>query len=221
MIIPIGIQCTGATFKKRFENTHTLPFDWMFSTPSFVFEMLVLLLEKNMDVEELVKHHFFCCEKRANLKGLEHYYTCDDGFALLNTKYHVIFPHDEHTTETVHKYIRRFERLKDILLNSSECLYFLYSSPSSLESGNYTVDDKLVIKDVYIYVSKIAKLIGTYRTNYKILLFDTIQEEPVSLLDESITLIKLNKCNSWPEVVNQMLEHPLTKSEFPGFMHKK
>ena len=39
MIISIGIQCTNATFKNKFENTHTLPFDWMFATPSFVFEM--------------------------------------------------------------------------------------------------------------------------------------------------------------------------------------
>ena len=59
MIIPIGIQCTNATFKKNFENTHTLPFDWMFSTPSFVFEMLELLLEKNINIEELVKNHFY------------------------------------------------------------------------------------------------------------------------------------------------------------------
>ena len=57
--IPIGIQCTNAVFKKSVEKTHTLPFDWMFATPSFVFEMLELLLEKNIDIEDLVKNHFF------------------------------------------------------------------------------------------------------------------------------------------------------------------
>jgi hypothetical protein len=31
----------------------------MFATPSFVFEMLELLLEKNIDIEDLVKNHFF------------------------------------------------------------------------------------------------------------------------------------------------------------------
>lgn len=67
MIIPIGIQCTNATFKENFENTHTLPFDWMFATPSFVFEMLELLLEKNINIDDLVKNHFFYCEKKANI----------------------------------------------------------------------------------------------------------------------------------------------------------
>jgi hypothetical protein len=215
MIIPIGIQCTNATFKKSFEKTHTLPFDWMFATPSFVFEMLELLLEKNMNIEDLVKNHFFCCEKRANMKSAEHYFTCDNGFALLNTKYNVIFPHDENTLDSVNKYIRRFERLKDVILNSTECLYFIYTSPSSLESGNFTIDGKIVINDVYVYLSKINKLIRKFRNNYKMIVFDTVKEEQISLLDENIKLIKLNKCNSWMELVPQMIEHNLfTKSAF-------
>lgn len=215
MIIPIGIQCTNATFKKNFENTHTLPFDWMFSTPSFVFEMLELLLLKNINIEDLVKNHFFYNEKRANLNGMEHYICDNNGFALFNTKYNVIFPHDENNIDSINKYIRRFERLKDIILNSTECLYFIYTSQSSLESGNFTIDGTIVINDVYVYLSKIYKLISKFRNNYKIILFDTIQEEQISLLDENITLIKLNKCNSWSELVPQMMEHNFfTKSAF-------
>jgi hypothetical protein len=207
MIIPIGIQCTNAVFKNSFEKTCTLPFDWMFATPSFVFEMFELLLEKNINIEDLVKNHFFYCEKRANLNGLEHYYTCNKGFALFNTKYNVIFPHDENNIDSINKYIRRFERLKDIILNSTECLYFIYTSQSSLESGNFTIDGNIVINDVYVYLSKIYKLISKFRNNYKVILFDTIQKEEISLLDENITLIKLNKCNSWGELVPQMIEH--------------
>lgn len=215
MIIPIGIQCTNAIFKKVFEKTHTLPFDWMFATPLFVFEMLELLLEKNINIEDLVKNHFFYCEKRANMHGLEHYYTCDNGFALFNTKYNVIFPHDENNIDSINKYIRRFERLKDIILNSTECLYFIYTSQSSLESGNFTIDGNIVINDVYIYLTKINKLISKFRNNYKIILFDAIQEEQISLLDENIKLIKLNKCNSCQELVAQMIDHNLfSKSAF-------
>ena len=55
IIIPIGSQCSTATFKNEIKKSHTLPFDWMFATPSFVFEILVLLLEKNISVEDLVK----------------------------------------------------------------------------------------------------------------------------------------------------------------------
>ena len=60
---------------------------------------------------------------------------------------------------------------------------------------------------MYVYLSKIYKLISKFRNNYKIILFDTIQEEQISLLDENITLIKLNKCNQWSELVPQMIEH--------------
>jgi hypothetical protein len=70
IIIPIGIQCTNATFRNKFNKTETLPFDWMFTTPKFVFEMLFLLLEENIDIEELVKEHFFIVDKKANCSGL-------------------------------------------------------------------------------------------------------------------------------------------------------
>ena len=196
MIIPIGIQCTNAIFKKRFEKTKSLPFDWNFSTPSFVFEMLELLLEKNINIEDLVKNNFFHCTKRANFNGMEHYYTCDNGSALYNTKYNVIFPHDEFNIDNINKYIRRFERLKDIILNSTECLYFIYTSQPSLENGNYTIDGSNVINDVFVNISKIYKLISKFRNNYKIIVFDAIQEEEISLLHENITLyLVLNKAN--------------------------
>ena len=140
------------------------------------------------------------------MNKLEHYYCDDNGFALFNTKYNVIFPHDKYNIDTINKYIRRFERLKDIILNSTECLYFVYTSQSSLENGNFTINGDIVIKDVYFNLSKIYKLISKFRNNYKMILLDTIQEEQISLLDENITLIKLNKCNDWKELVEQIKE---------------
>ena len=44
MIISIGLQCTNYIYKKNFKPSCFLPFDLMFSTPSFVFDMLELLL---------------------------------------------------------------------------------------------------------------------------------------------------------------------------------
>ena len=205
IIIPIGVQCSTATFKHEIVNTHTLPFDWMYATPKFVFEMLELLLLKNINIEELVKNHFFYCEKKAKLIRLEHYYTCDNGAAFYNTKYDVIFPHDDNSIETINKYVRRFERLKDIILNSSEDLFFIYTSQSSLESGNFTIDGNIIIKDVYIYLSKIYELIGNFRNNYKMVLFDTIQEEDVEILNTNIILCKLDRCDNWNDgIIRQM-----------------
>jgi hypothetical protein len=39
------------------------------------------------------------------------------------------------------------------------------------------------------------------------ILFDAIQEEVEDLLNENIRLIKLDKCNSWGELVNQMVKY--------------
>jgi hypothetical protein len=47
------------------------------------------------------------------------------------------------------------------------------------------------------------------------ILFDAILEEEISLLDENIRLIKLNRGNSCFELLPQMIEHNLfTKPEF-------
>ena len=204
IIIPIGVQCTVGLFKNEINKTHTLPFDVMFSHPKFVFEMLVLLLDKNMNVVELVTNHFFNCDKRVNFNTVEHFNTCDNGSILYNTTYNVIFPHDNNSIETINKYVRRFERLKSIILNQPEDLLFTYISQSSLKSGNFTIDDNIIIKDVYVYLSQIYKLIGNFRNNYKVVLFDAIQEEQIELLDENIILCKLNKCNSWLELLPEI-----------------
>lgn len=204
LIIPIGLQCTSSTFKIEIQKTHSYPFDWMFATPKFVFEMLVLLLEENMDVEQLVRDHFFCCDKKADSKIIEYYYTCEDGFALYNTKYKAIFPHDHLTEEDINKYIRRFNRLKEAILNSSEELYFVYASQCSLRIGNLAIDNEYIVNDVYIYLSKIYRLIGQFRSNYKMVLFDAIQNEPLEYLDSNIVLCKLNSCSHWNHLVPQM-----------------
>jgi hypothetical protein len=194
MIIPIGVQCTNAFFKQNIKKTsETLPFDWMFSTPKFVFQMLELLLDKNMDIQTLVVDNFFACEKRATYDKNEHYYSTEDGFALYNVQYKVIFPHDSHSKETVEKYVRRFERLKTIILCSQEQLCFLYTSQSSLEDGNFTIDGETVLHDVYLHLSNIYSLLSKYNSNFKMVVFDAIQQEDRSLLDRNIILYPLTK----------------------------
>jgi hypothetical protein len=207
MIIPIGIQCINATLKKRInKDTKTLPFDWMLSHPKFVYEILKLLLENKINLEEIVNNHFFCCDKRANLNKLEAYYTHSNGFALYNSKYDVIFPHDKNDEETKMKYIRRLTRLKDLILNSNEKLVFIYSSQSSLKLGNFTIDERVVIKNVYSYLTKIYDLINMYNNNNKMIVFDSILNEDKNKLNEKITLYEMNTCNSCSELLNQILQ---------------
>lgn len=206
MIIPIGVQCLNATLKKEInKDTKTLPFDWMLSHPKFVYEILKLLLENKMNVEEIVNDHFFCCDKRANFKIIEYYYIDNNGFALYNSKYDVIFPHDVNNNETRMKYIRRLERLKDLILHSNEELVFIYSSQSSLKSGNFMIQGREIIKNVYLYLTKIYELINIYNTNNKIIIFDSILNEDKRELNENILLYEMHPCYSWCHLLNQVI----------------
>ncbi len=204
MIIPIGLQCTVGAFKQEFENSETLPFDWMFAHPKFVYEMLVLLLEKNIEISELVRAHFFNCSKYTKFMSCEHHVTCDTIEIPYNTIYDVIFPHDVCNEETIAKYIRRFERLKILILRSSEKLNFVYISQSSNGAGNFTIDGRCVVNNVYENLNKINELIGRFRNNYKVFVFDTLQEENTELLNPNICLVKLEARDNWSALMPQL-----------------
>ena len=210
MIVPIGIQCLNAKLKKAInKDTETSPFDWMLSHPQFVYEILRLLLDNEIGIEEIVNNHFFYCDKRASYKKVEAYYTDRNGFALYNSKYDVIFPHDKNDEETKMKYARRLLRLKNLILNSNEKLVFLYSSQSSLKSGNFTIDGREVIKDVYPYLTKIYNLINMYNSNNELIVFDSISNEDRNELNEKIILHKLKPANIWGGLLHQILRRKI------------
>jgi hypothetical protein len=205
IIIPIGIQCTVGKLRQELSNNEALPFDWMFSNPKFVFEMFELIFEQNMNTNDLVKNHFLLCDKRADYQHGEYYYSSENGFALYNSKYSVIFPHDNYNQETIEKYIRRFDRLKDMILNSKDKLYFVYASQSSLDKGNFKIDNNDVIKDVYFYLSRLYKLISKFRDNIEMIIFDSILDDKKEILDENIKLINLNRCDGWYNLFCQII----------------
>ena len=207
MIIPIGIQCLNAMLKKKInKDSKTLPFDWMLSHPKFIYIILKLLLSNKISVEDIVNNHFFRCEKRATIQRVEYHYTDSNGAVLYNSKYHVLFPHDKNNEETKIKYIRRLERLKDLILNSNEKLIFMYSSQSSLKSGNFMIDGRDLLNNVYFYLTKIYELINIYNNNNKMIVFDSILNEDKNNLHENIILYEMKSCNTWNELLNQILQ---------------
>ena len=114
--ISIGAQCATPTlFDKLKIKNRTLPFDWMFSTPHFVYTILHLLLIENREIHDIIDNDFFICEKRAIIKSLEHHTLDKNGPVLVNTKYNVSFPHNQPSDRD--KYIRRMERLKELILD--------------------------------------------------------------------------------------------------------
>lgn len=202
--IPLGFQCTVPTvLQARAIKGHTLPFDWMLSSPKFVYQMLELLLAE-MPIEVLVREHFFNCTARAEIllgsdgrAVLEHYITKEGGNSLYNQQYNVIFPHDSYDEDTIQKYIRRFERLIQ-LMRSEEHVTYLYISPSSDESGEFWIDGRRALEDTIEYLNKIYTLLRKHTSNnfsFKALLTDnsgvdkllpgiqhaTIQAKPVWL----------------------------------------
>jgi hypothetical protein len=76
MIVPIGVNFADVVFKRAIvpEDNVPLPFDWMVSTPAFVFEMLRLLLDEKVDTRTLVTDHFFRYDKKATYTGLQESY---------------------------------------------------------------------------------------------------------------------------------------------------
>jgi hypothetical protein len=202
--IPIGMQCSNASCLNEIKlRTEAYPFDWILSTPNSIYQILKLLMETD-DINDLVRNHFIKCEKRAKITSVENYVTDEDGSALYNESYHLVFPHDAYNEETIEKYIKRFHRLKELILNQNETIYFLYTSQSSLEKGNYTINNEQVIENVYQNCNDIYDLISKYRKNFGLIILDAIFNEDISILKQEIMIFKLKSCDIWCDIVPQM-----------------
>jgi hypothetical protein len=167
-----------------------------------------MLLDENIDIKTIIKDHFLCGNKRACIADgrFEHHITHPNGNCLYNDKYDVIFPHDDVNDNCIEKYIRRFSRLKDMILDSSARIVLVYSSQASLEFGNFTIDNRTVVTDVYTYLSKIYILINKYNKNNKMIVFDCIKNENKEYLDKNIILYEMHSCYGWGKLFEQIVE---------------
>jgi hypothetical protein len=119
----------------------------------------------------------------------------------------VCFPHDQCTPDDREKYIRRMERLKQIILNNNHFIYFVYVSVSSPTNGNYTLDGIEPIQHLYGYTEKINDIIKSIRTNYKIILFDTNKPPNISPSDTlHIIYHDIIKKNNWIEMLPELIQ---------------
>ena len=205
LYISLGIQClTPTILKENNLRTNSYPFDWILSNPYFVYKIMYLLLEDNMEISKIVREHFFRKDKKSYCNKIEHYVISKKGHVICNRLYNVIFPHDLYNNETIKKYERRFERLKKVILNKNQNLKFIYISQSSLNSGNFTINGQKVVNNVYITMNKIIKLINKYNTNSKLIIFDSIQEENEKLLNKDIKLFKISPKESWKDLTDEV-----------------
>ena len=204
--ISIGSQCaTSILFDRLQVKTESLVFDWMFSTPQFVYTIIKLLLIDKKEIDDIVDNHFFVCDKRALLQGVEHFILNEHGQVLVNSKYNVCFPHD--TISERDKYIRRMERFKQIILDKDNFLYFVYISVSSPKSGNYTIDGVEPIQQLYEYIEQIHNILKDIRTTYKIIVFDT--NKPSCVIPSDILHLMyydIENKNYWSELLPEVID---------------
>jgi hypothetical protein len=212
--VSLGFQCTVArVFETMGVKQQTLPFDWMLSSPKFVLDTLTKLLIENMDVEELVRTHFFTNDTRAEY----HYPETHTGSSKMgwipNTKaYNALFPHDLPDTpekfenDTI-KYVRRFNRLKELILDKSKTLTFIYISQSSSGKGNFIVDGKEVLTNVYGELNNIFYLLKHIRgSNPNIIMLDTINSNEKVMLLPEIKHISITPKTEWLHMVDECVE---------------
>jgi hypothetical protein len=214
MIIPIGADCTSAVFKREINKiSSSLPFDWMISTPEFVFLMLELLLEYNMNIEVLVREHFFRFDKSVDYTGYKNKYITASKYTqnqsiICNSKYNVLFPNDIYNEETIKKYINRFTRLKSLIITMDykKEVKFVYTSFPSSESSTYIIDEIPIVKDVYKNLMKIDNLITKFRKNYKIIIFDAICTDDTNILERKNTLLVKLQPETHPNFLISQME---------------
>jgi hypothetical protein len=203
--IPIGAQCTTPTLLTQLGlKTATLPFDWMFSTPAFVYAILSRLLTESESLDAILDTHFFACDARATLGEVEHHTTAPEGPVLVNSAYRVSFPHN--TLSDRETYRRRLARLRGLLLDPSTPLCFVYVSVSSPTRGNYTLDGSEPIQDLYGYLGQIHTLLQTKRGNASLLVFDTARPPSVVSPDpHTFRIYDLQPKSSWGELLPELL----------------
>ena len=207
LYIPLGIQClTPKILKKNNLRKNSYPFDWILSNPYFVYKMLYLLLEEGMGINKIVREHFFRNDRKCWLDRKEHYTFRENGAAICNQLYNIVFPHDQYNEETINKYIRRFTRLKKNILDTSHKIQFIYISQSSLNSGNFTINGKEVVENVYENMNNIYMLVKKYNKNINIMLFDSIQNENINILNKEIKIQKISPKNSWNMLFDEVNE---------------
>lgn len=204
--VSLGMQCTSAQFFRDLNlNQYTMPFDWLLSTPKGVYELLKLLLDDNMPVEELVRNHFCNWDKKVHHhSNYEHFITSDrDDAFLCNSKYNIVFPHDTDTEETYQKFIRRFDRLKKLILSDTK-ITFVYASRSSLTKGNYTIDNTEVIVDSFLHLTNIFKLLKKHNPYIMMMVFDAIHNEQTDFIDNDFNVINVESTDSWTTILQQL-----------------
>ncbi len=156
--ISIGCQCTTSTILNKLNlKNHSYRFDWIFSNPLIVYEILNLIFDKDINIEELTSSIFFNIDNMCSDATISCSYIDNvSGSYYLNKKSNIVFPHEQNLTidEIKQKYTRRFNEFKHVILDKNNFIYFVYVSQPSLYSGNFIINNEEIITDIYYNLDK-------------------------------------------------------------------
>ena len=99
------------------------------------------------------------------------------------------------------------ERLKQIILDKENFIYFVYVSVSSSTNGNYTINGIEPIQQLYEYIEKINSILKIIRNNYKILVFDT--NKPVDVISSDMlhcVYYAIKEKESWGDLLPELID---------------
>lgn len=196
--ISIGFQCySHIVLGKLNLRNGSLPYDYILSNPKFIYESLHALLVENCDIDDYVKTIFLNISSKGTSNSPENFYIDNSGPCYINSDCQIIFPHEPPIEEIIPKYIRRFNRLKNTILNKESRITFVYGSPISCTNANYTINGNTVIKDTVMYLNKLCEILQSLNIQFRIILFNSYETIDASCLHKNIILINMPEFSHW------------------------
>lgn len=223
--ISLGYNCLPAYLFQVLEvREESYPFDWIFSTPNSIYQILIKLLQEDRDEYDLFQ---MSSEKIGLTEGIPTYtieskdIIAPNGFYKIpyNPEYSLLFVHDKNNQETEKKYQRRLKRLRETLLNQNYYLKFVFSPESS---GEYifTIDGKKQLNQELIDIYKITELLSRYRSleTFDVVILEThsrylFLEKMEKKITSRITILKIGVHKDFHYLVANNFPEPICKKK--------
>lgn len=155
--VSIGQRCGAAqSIQAAGKREASFPFDWILTPIESLYQLLHLLIEKNINIETLVREEFLPIDTLIGCgkpnRPPEKYITFKNVGSPHNIKYKISMPHEPSIDKlrrhkavrecTIEKYIRRFDRLRSTITNTSRPVCFSMQAIGNVYkiNGNNTDD---------------------------------------------------------------------------------
>lgn len=207
--ISIGFQCYSHMIAGKLNvRKGSLPYDYILSNPKFIYDSLYSLLVDNCDIETYVKSTFLNISSKGACASTENYYDDPNGKSLINSKSHIIFAHEPASLEDIiPKYVRRFNRLKDLLSEKDANITLIYGSPISKDHIDFTINGTSIIKDTGFYLNKIAELMQGRNKRFRILVFNSYEQIDLNTLHKDVILFNIPSFGHWSNTLDHIVEN--------------